>query len=68
VNDLNMAQNKPESMVTITMTRAQAECVEKTFRMFMPKGHRGREFAAWRAILKGLGTWVDVKESLRKNQ
>jgi hypothetical protein len=34
----------------------------------MPKGHRGREFAAWRAILKGLGTWVEAKGTLKKNQ
>jgi hypothetical protein len=36
-----MAKHKPEDMVTITMTRGQAECVEHIFRMFMPKGNRG---------------------------
>ena len=63
-----MAKHKPEDMVTITMTRAQAECVEHTFRLFMPKGSRGREFAAWRALRRGLGTWVEEKDTLRGRQ
>jgi hypothetical protein len=54
-----MAKHKPEDMVMIIMTRAQAECVEHIFRLFMPKGHRGREFATWRALRKALGTWVE---------
>jgi hypothetical protein len=56
---------KPEDMVTITMSRGQAECVERIFRMFMSKGSRGREFSAWRALRKGLGTWIEEKDTLR---
>jgi len=47
----------PEDMVTITMTRAQAEYVEQRIMDDMPRGQRGREFAAWRAVKKALGTW-----------
>lgn len=61
----NMSKHKPEDMVTITMTRGQAECIERIFRMFMSKGSKGREFSAWRALRRGLGTWKEEKDTLR---
>lgn len=54
-----MAKHSQADMVTITMTRGQAECVEKIFRTFMSKGSRGREFSAWRALRRALGTWKE---------
>jgi hypothetical protein len=54
-----------DDIVTITMTRAQAECVERTFRMFTPGNLRGKERGAWRAIRRGLGTWIEEKDTLR---
>ena len=53
----------PEDIVTITMTRSQAEYVERCIMNDMPRGCRGREFSAWRAIKKALGTWVHRTKS-----
>lgn len=52
-----MSSYNPNEIVTITMTRGQAEYLLKTFEILMPKGNRGRAFAAWKAIKKALGTW-----------
>ena len=58
-----MKASNQNEIITITMTRGQAECLLKHFESVRPKGNRGREFAVWRAIKKALGTWENNKSS-----